>query len=51
MRVQAVWRPPGERDVSELDNRWGGIWEQVIARWEPTGEPDADPRALQKYSF
>ncbi len=51
LRVQAVWRPPGERDVSDLDNRWGGIWEHVIARWEPTGEPDADPRSLEKYSF
>jgi uncharacterized OB-fold protein len=51
MRLQAVWRPPGERDVSELDNRWGGIWEHIIARWEPTGEPDADPRSLEKYSF
>lgn len=51
MRVQAVWKPPAERDVSQLGNRFGGAWEGVIARWEPTGEPDVDPRPLQEFAF
>ncbi len=51
MRLQAVWKPPGERDVSELGNRFGGAWEGVLERWEPTGEPDADPRPLQEFAF
>ena len=34
-------------DVIDLDNRFGGVWEDVIERWEPTGEPDVDPRAVQ----
>jgi uncharacterized protein len=51
MRVRAVWKPPAERDVSGFDNRQSGSWEQVIDRWEPTGEPDADPAHLQEYVF
>ena len=51
MRVQAVWRPPEERSTDDMDNRWGGAWESVIERWEPTGEPDDDPRPLQQYAF
>ncbi len=51
MRLQAVWRPPDQRDPGELDNRQNGSWEQVIERWEPTGEPDADPATLQEYVF
>jgi uncharacterized OB-fold protein len=51
MRLRAVWRPPGQRDLGELDNRQGGSWERVIERWEPTGEPDADPSTLQEYVF
>ena len=51
MRVQAIWKPDAERDVDELDNRWGGSWDAVIERWEPTGEPDDDPRPLQQYAF
>ena len=39
MRLRAVFRPEGERDVGEIDNRWGGTG-SVIERWEPTGEPD-----------
>ena len=34
-----------------LGNRFGGAWEAVIERWEPTGEPDVDPRPLQQYAF
>jgi uncharacterized OB-fold protein len=51
MRVKAVWKPEAERDVSELGNRFGGAWEGVIATWEPTGEPDVDPRPLQEFAF
>jgi uncharacterized OB-fold protein len=51
MRVQAIWRPPAERSTDDMDNRWGGAWEAVIERWEPTGEPDDDPRPLQQYAF
>ena len=51
MRVQAVWKPQEQRDVSELGNRFGGAWEGVVERWEPTGEPDVDPRPLQEFAF
>lgn len=51
MRVKAQWLPVAERDVSDLGNRFGGAWEGVIARWEPTGEPDVDPRPLQEFAF
>ena len=51
LRLKAVWRPPAERDVTGFDNRQGGNWEQVIERWEPTGEPDVDPARLQEYVF
>jgi uncharacterized OB-fold protein len=51
LRLQAIWKPPGDRDVSELGNRFGGAWEGVLERWEPTGEPDADPRPLQEFAF
>lgn len=50
MRVQAVWKPPEERHLA-VDNRFGAVWEAVIERWEPTGEPDDDPRRLQEYAF
>ncbi|GAA3979173.1 OB-fold nucleic acid binding domain-containing protein [Actinomadura viridis] len=51
MRLRAVWRPPGERDVSGFDNRAVGGWEGVFERWEPTGEPDADPRDLREHAW
>lgn len=50
MRMQAVWRPPDQRDISELDNR-GAAWEGVIERWEPTGEPDMDPEQVARYAW
>ncbi len=39
LRVRAVFKPPGERDLGEMDNRWGNTG-NVIARWERSGEPD-----------
>jgi uncharacterized OB-fold protein len=39
LRVRAEFRPPGERNVDELTNRWAGTG-SCIARWVPTGEPD-----------
>ena len=39
MRVRAVFKPPAERDLGELDNRWGSTG-NVLSHWEPTGEPD-----------
>jgi uncharacterized OB-fold protein len=50
LRVRAEWRPEAERDLGDIDNR-SVRWEGVIARWVPTGEPDADPRPLQEYAF
>jgi uncharacterized OB-fold protein len=49
MRLQAVWKPEAERTY-DVDNRSAG-WDGVIERWEPTGEPDMDPRPLQEYVF
>ncbi|ROO85050.1 hypothetical protein EDD29_2585 [Actinocorallia herbida] len=51
LRLRAVWRPVDERDLSGFDNRSTGGWEGVFARWEPTGEPDADARALEEHAF
>lgn len=51
MRLQAVWRKPEDRKVDGLDNRFGGAWEDVIERWEPTGEPDIDPTTLKDYTW
>lgn len=51
MRLQAVWRKPEDRKVDDLDNRFGGVWEDVIERWEPTGEPDVDPDTLKEHTW
>ncbi|MDX6740933.1 OB-fold domain-containing protein [Actinocorallia sp. A-T 12471] len=51
LRLRAVWRPEDERDLSGFDNRSTGGWEGVFASWEPTGEPDADVRALEEHAF
>jgi uncharacterized OB-fold protein len=51
LRLQAVWRKPEERDVSEHDNRSFGGLDAVIDRWEPTGEPDVDPSTLEVHVF
>ncbi len=39
LRVRAVFRPPKERSVDDVDNRWGSTG-NCIERWDPTGEPD-----------
>ena len=48
MNIDGVgaWPPVYESHV-EMD----GAWEGVIERWEPTGEPDVDPRPLQEFAF
>ena len=51
MRLRCVWRPPGERDVSDVDNRYGSMPEAVYERWEPTGEPDVDPESIKEHSW
>ncbi len=51
LRLRAVWKPIAERDIGGFDNRSTGGWEGVIERWEPTGEPDADTRALEEHAF
>lgn len=51
MRLQAMWRKPADRTVGDLDNRGFGSLAGAVDRWEPTGEPDDDPRPLQEYAF
>jgi uncharacterized OB-fold protein len=51
MRLKAVWKPVGERSVDEIDNRWGAVWEDVIERWEPTGEPDVPFEQLSEHNW
>ncbi len=51
LRLQAIWRPVAERDISDVDNRFGGNWEGVVARWERTGEPDVDPELMKDHNF
>lgn len=51
MRLGAVWKPPNERTIEGLDNRFGGVWEQVIDRWAPTGEPDLDFEAFKEHTW
>jgi hypothetical protein len=49
LRLQAVWRPEGERDLTGIDNRSISL-EGVIERWDPTGEPDADANKLREFT-
>jgi uncharacterized OB-fold protein len=51
LRLRAVWKPEGERDVSGLDNRTSGALDGVVARWEPTGEPDVDPATIEEHAL
>ena len=49
LRLQAVWRPAEERDLTGIDNRSVPL-EGVIERWDPTGEPDADADKLREFT-
>jgi uncharacterized OB-fold protein len=51
LRVKAVWKPFGERSVEQMDNRFGGVWEDVIERWERTGEPDVPFDQLSDHNW
>ena len=51
MRLRCVWKPAEERDVSDIDNRYGSMPEGVYERWEPTGEPDVDPETIKEHSW
>jgi uncharacterized OB-fold protein len=47
MRVRAVWKPPGEREGTVVDN-WGGrAVASCVAWWEPTGEPDVPAEKIR----
>ena len=50
LRVRAEFRPPGERNVDELTNRWAGTG-SCIARWVPTGEADVPAEKLKGGMF
>jgi uncharacterized OB-fold protein len=51
MRLGAVWKERADRSIEGLDNRFGGVWEQVIERWAPTGEPDVDFAAFKEHTW
>jgi uncharacterized OB-fold protein len=51
MRVEAVWAPPGERNVDEIGNRSFGSAEGAIRGWRPTGEPDLPKEQFLQASF
>ncbi len=50
MRLRAVFKPPAERNVDDVDNDWmsSGTGD-VIERWEPTGEPDVPFEGLPEH--
>ena len=50
MRVRAIFKPEAERDISDIDNRWGGTG-GVLERWEPTGEPDVPFEVFSEHVF
>jgi uncharacterized OB-fold protein len=51
LRVEAVWRPEGERSAEGITNRgWGGL-DGVIEGFAPTGEPDAPFEAYKDHIF
>jgi len=52
MRLQAVWRPEGERKLSGGDRAWGGSGiDGAVSHFEPTGEPDASPERYKGYAI
>jgi uncharacterized OB-fold protein len=50
LRVRAQFRPPAERNVDELTNRWAGTG-SCIERWVPTGQPDVPAEQLKGGMF
>jgi len=50
MRLRAIFKPPAQRSVRDVDNNWmfpsAG---DVIAGWEPTGEPDVPFEELPEH--
>jgi hypothetical protein len=50
LRVRAIFKAPGERDLGEMDNRWGNTG-NVIARWERTGEPDVPYEQVAEHAY
>lgn len=51
LRLRAVFRPPAERSVADIDNDWMSCGTgNVIARWEPTGEPDVPFERLRGHT-
>ncbi len=50
LRLQAVWRPSGQRDLGDIDNRSLSL-DGIIERWDPTGEPDADPDSFEEFAL
>jgi len=50
LRVRAIFKPESERDIGEVDNRWGGTG-GVLERWELTGEPDVPFEQFSEHIF
>jgi uncharacterized OB-fold protein len=50
LRLRAVWKPPAERSLEGVDNRWGGTG-AAIERWEPTGEPDVPFERIRDHNW
>ena len=50
LRLRAIFKPPAERDLGEMDNRWGNTG-RVIARWERTGEPDVPYEQVAEHAY
>jgi hypothetical protein len=50
-RVEAVWLPPEERDISEIGNRSWGSADGAITGWKLTGEPDVPPDQVPGSAF
>lgn len=51
MRLRAIFKPAAERNVKDVDNNWMfPSTGDVIARWEPTGEPDVPFEKLPEHA-
>lgn len=51
MRMKAVWKPPADREILDMDNRYGTVPETVVERWESTGEPDVPAETLKEHAM